>query len=554
MAHERLSPRQKMIGMMYLVLTAMLALNVTKEAVKAFMKVEEGLTKTVKNYALKNKEIYDKFDMKAAENPIKSGAARDEAYEIKKAADELFDMLQGLKIQIIKKTEGEDTKAVKGDQIDIYAVQRYDNNNIPSEILIGAKENGKAFALRAAINDYREFLVEKLKGKNKTIEDALRSSLNTDMGKDESGKPEPWPNNVFQTLPLVAAVAMLSKIQVDVRNAETDVLGWLYDQIDAASFKFNRLIPTVIAPSTYVMEGLDYEANVFFAAVDTTQKPTVTVGNYKTTQNADGTVKYEMTGDFTTLPVDETGKGVYKTRAGGNPGQRIWGGLITMNAPNGEVLSKPFSGVYTVGAQNVVISPTAMNMLYRGIPNPIDVLVPGVGPDKIRVSMKNGTIFKGQVRNYKDELFPGSWIAEPDTKPPSPTAQIIVSADINGRQQQFRPMEFRVKDIPNPEAQFANVSGQGTVTKADILLAQGVLAVLKDFDFNLRFTVTEFALSFDDRGLAVGATSKSNRISDEQKSILNRLTKGKTLYVQDIKAIGPDKKERSLSPIIIKVN
>lgn len=370
---------------------------------------------------------------------------------------------------------------------------------------------------------------------------------------NEEGKPERWENNIFQTLPLVAAVAMLSKIQVDVRNAETDVLSWLYDQIDAASFKFNKLIPTVIAPSTYVMEGLDYEARVFFSAVDTTMSPTVTVGNYRTIQNADGSVKYEMAGDYTTLPVDATGKGVYKVRAG-YPGPKSWTGLITMKAPNGEVLSKPFLGEYVVGVQNVVVSATAMNMLYRGIPNPIDILVPGVGPDKVRVGMRNGSISKGQVRNYRGELFPGTWVAEPESNPPSPTAEIIVSADINGKQQQFKPMVFRVRDIPTPQAQFANITGQGSVTKADILLQQGVLATLKDFDFDLQFRVTEFALSFDDRGLAVGATSKSNRISDEQRSILNRLTRGKTLYVQDIKAVGPDKKERSLSPIIIKVN
>ena len=115
-------------------------------------------------------------------------------------------------------------------------------------------------------------------------------------------------------------------------------------------------------------------------------------------------------------------------------------------------------------------------------------------------------------------------------------------------------MIYRVKDIPNPEAQFANITGQGNVTKGDLLLQQGVLAVLKDFDFDLKFQVTEFTLSFDDRGLAVSAASKGNRISDDQKGILNRLTRGKMLYVQDIKAVGPDKKERSLSPIIIKVN
>jgi gliding motility-associated protein GldM len=555
MAHERLSPRQKMIGMMYLILTAMLALNVSKEAVKAFMKVEQGLTKTVRNYAAKNSVIYAAFDAKAAENPVRGGPARDKANEIKQNADQLFDYVQSLKIEIIKQADGEKAKAINGNDIDIYAVQRFDDTNVPSQVLIGAGEDGKAFKLRAAINAYRQLLIEKLDGKNPTIEEALKTSLNTDDGLKEgnTGTPEAWPNNTFQTLPLVAVVAMLSKIQVDIRNAETDVITYLYDQIEAASFKFNKLIPIIQANSTYVMEGLEYEAKVFFSAVDTTQAPTVTVGAYEQSgTNPDGTPKYVMKGNYQTLKLDESGKGVYKVPAGA-PGPRTWTGLITMNAPNGTVLSKPFKGEYTVGAQSVNVSPSAMNVLYRGIQNPIDVSVPGVPPDKIKVAMRNGKLSTGKLKNYKGETFPGDYIAEPNAD--APNAEIIVSADISGKQQTFPPRLFRVKDVPTPDAQFAGKTGQGRVSLGDILIQTGVAAVLKDFDFELRYYVTEFSVSYDDRGLAVGASSKSNRITDEQKAILKRLTRGKKLYIQDIKAtIGPGKKVYDLNPIIITVD
>lgn len=556
MAHERLSPRQKMIGMMYLILTAMLALNVSKEAVKAFMKVEQGLTKTVKNYAAKNSVIYAAFDAKAAENPVRGGPARDKANEIKQAADELFDYVQGLKIEIIKQADGEQAKAINGKDIDIYAVLRYDDTNVPSQVLIGAAENGKAFQLRAAINEFRKLLIEKLDGKSPTIEEALKTSLNTDDGLKEgnTGTPEAWPNNTFQTLPLVAVVAMLSKIQVDIRNSETDVLTFLYDQIEAASFKFNKLVPIVQASSTYVMEGLEYEAKVFFSAVDTTQAPEVFIGAYEMAgQNPDGTPNYVMKGDYQTLQLDESGQGVYKVRAGA-PGQRSYTGLITIKAPNtGAKISKPFKGEYTVGAQSVNISPTAMNVLYRSIPNPLDVSVPGVPPNKIRVDIKNGKLSVGSMKNYKGETFPGGYIAEPNADAAS--CEIIVSAEINGRQQTFPPRPFRVKDVPTPDAQFAGKTGQGRVSLGDILLQQGVAAVLKDFDFDLRYYVTEFSISFDDRGLAVGESSKSQKITDAQRAVLKRLTRGKKLYIQDIKAtIGPGKKIYDLNPIIITVD
>ena len=557
MAHERLSPRQKMIGMMYLVLTAMLALNVSKEAVKAFMKVEQGLSKTVKNYDAKNKEIYDMFAQKAAENPVRGGPYRDKAFNVKTRADELFTYIQGLKIEIIKTAEGEKSKALNGNEIDIYEVQRFDDSNVPSQILIGANEAGKAFALRTAINDYRDSLIKIIDNKNKTIEDGLRASLNTDDGKKEgnTGTPEPWPNNTFQTMPLVAVIAMLTKIQVDVRNAETDVITFLFNEIDKRSFKFTRLDPTVLTNSTYVMEGLEYNASVFFAAVDTTQAPTVTVGNYEITgQNPDGTPKYEMKGDYQTLQTNEAGYGVYKVRAGGNPGPRPWGGLISMKAPDGTLISRPFKAMYEVGALNVVISPTAMNVLYRGIKNPIDISVPGVGQGKTHPSMVNGTIIEGQMKNSKGETFPGSYLAEPSSDKPAPTAQIVVSAEINGKQQTFPPRIFRVRDIPDPVGEFASKSGQGNVGKEELLAQQGVRAVLKDFDFDLQFTVTSFRLSYEDRGLFISKDSNSQYLTPEQKTLLNGLTRGKRLYVENIKAAGPDKKERPIGPITITVN
>ena len=261
MAQQKLSPRQKMIGMMYLVLTAMLALNVSKEAVEAFKKVDKSLTLTIANYALKNDLIYKEFDRAAAENPAKADQFKTTAYAVKERADEIFNYMQGLKIEIIKEAErDENTPAVRGNEVIIEEVKRIDENNVPSQILIGANENGKAFALKTMLIDFREFLIETLEGKSPTAEEALRSSLNTDDGRDPGGDPERWENLTFQNLPLVAVITVLSKMQVDVRNAETEVLNHLYSQIDAASFKFNKLDAIVIPDANYVTLGSSYSA------------------------------------------------------------------------------------------------------------------------------------------------------------------------------------------------------------------------------------------------------------------------------------------------------
>ncbi len=550
MAHEKLSPRQKMIGMMYLVLTAMLALNVSKEAVEAFKKVDEGLTKTIENYAAKNSLIYDAFDRAAAQNPTKAGPAKDQAYDVKQRSDELFDYIQDLKIEIIKTAEGDDTPAINGREVIIEEVKKIDENNVPSEILIGANENGKAYNLSALIDSYRDDMIDICDGKNISIEESLRSIFNTDDQINKDNEKERWENFTFQALPLVAVITILSKMQVDVRNAETDVLNLLYEQIDARSFKFNKIVATVKAPSTYVMQGNEYQASVFITATDTTQAPEIKVGQYTTTSNADGTKTYEMVGDYTTLPLDETGKGIYKVRTT-RLGQASWGGLITMKAPDGSLVSYPFKEEYSVGAQSVVVSPTAMNVLYAGIDNPLDISVPGIGSDKVRATMTNGTITRGKVNNSAGSPFPGDWKALPQNV--GQVAQVIVSAEINGKQQTFQPLEFRVKQVPDPVAAFANVSGEARVSR-DIILAQsGVLANMEDFDFDLRYTVTGFTVSINDKGFDFSATSTSNRLTAEQRGLLDRLTRGKKLIIEGVKAVGPDKRTRDLAPIIITV-
>ena len=532
MAHEKLSPRQKMIGMMYLVLTAMLALNVSKDVVKAFMQVDKGLTLTVDNYAKKNNLLYQEFDRAAAENPTKAGPYRTTAFSVKERADELYDFIQDLKIEIIKTAEREENPpAITGTVIDITQVKKFDENNVPSEILVGSDEAGKGYALKAAINDYREFLISILEGKNPTAEESLRQTLNTDDGKNESGETEPWVNLMFQTMPVVGATALLSKIQVDVRNAETEVLNYLYTQIDASSFKFNKLSAIVIPDANYVTIGSNYTARVFLSATDTTQQPVITVGGEE-------------------LPLDETGKGIYTVRPS-STGAKSWGGVISLKAPDGNIRDYPFSASYGVGEPNVICSPTAMNVMYYGIPNPLDVSVPGVSPDNIKIRVVNGTISTERVKNSRGENFRGSWSVRPSSE--RQNVQVIVSStDASGKTISYAPYEFRVKTVPKPEARFGG-KNSGTISRNLAVAQQGVFAVLPDFDFDLQWNVTGFTVLYSDKMGDFEEKSTSSNLTARQKELLGRLTKGKYLTIKDIKAMGPDKKPIDLSPIILQI-
>ncbi|HPA70377.1 MAG TPA: hypothetical protein PK596_10355, partial [Bacteroidales bacterium] len=290
MAKGKETPRQKMIGMLYLILTAMLALNVSKEAVEAFRKVDQSLTKTTANYIIKNNLTYAAFDAAAADNPEKAGPWKEKAYDVKQRANELYDYIQDLKVEIVTTAEGVDSKALLPDnQIDINKIKKIDENNIPSEILIGAHQDGKGNDLKAQIEDFREYLIETLEGKDPSAERSILDILNTDDPVNLEGTgTEKWVTANFQTLPLIAALTMLSKMQVDIRNAETDALNFLYTQIDAGSFRFNAIVPTVTTNTSYVMQGNEYEARVFVAATDTTQDLEIFVGPYTTKTNPDG--------------------------------------------------------------------------------------------------------------------------------------------------------------------------------------------------------------------------------------------------------------------------
>jgi gliding motility-associated protein GldM len=270
---------------------------------------------------------------------------------------------------------------------------------------------------------------------------------------------------------------------------------------------------------------------VFISATDTTQQPDIIVGGSK-------------------LELDELGKGVYRARAT-SIGLKRWGGIIALKSPSGAIINYDFDAEYVVGEPNVIISATAMNVLYAGIDNPVDVSVPNISPDKLKIRVVNAESKVGRMKNSKGEFFRGNWLIKPAQA--GQIVQIIVTADINGKPMQMAPYEFRVKSVPTPIAQFAGKS-IGEVTKATAAAQQGVFAVMPDFDFDLSYKVTEFKLFYTDKGLDIEEPSTSSMITTKQKQLLDRLTRGKTLIIKDIKALGPDGKTRDLQPVLLKIN
>ena len=528
---------------MYLVLTALLALNVSKDVLNAFVLVDESLTKTTLNFYHKNDVYYKEFDRAAAENPVKAGTWKAKADEVKRKSEELSKYIQGLKLEIVKSGEGEDAVAIEGENISSEKIKGLEDLFVSNEVLIGANKDGKANDLRAALEAYREYLLTLISENAVAVRETIKSSLNTDDPEPKRGEILRWQDEHFEDVPLIAAVTMLSKLQSDVRNAESDALRYLFSQIEAGSFNFNLLEPVVIPSSNYIMRGTDYNANIFMAAFDTTQSPIVYVGEYDSTISDDGTVDYKMKGevgrDYQEVPI-MGGKGVYKAPTS-STGWKRWGGIISLKRLDGGVTSKPFTAEYQVAEPNLVVSATKMNVFYLGVPNPVEISIPGVPADRVMPSTNNGRI----------SASGGAYVVNPTKEG---TSQITVSVREDGGVRSRGSKTFRVRKVPNPDATFAGFGSGASLSKSQILAELGPKAKMPDwFEFDLEFTVTSFSLATYVQGFYKEEPATSGTFSAAQRDVLRNLNPGAKLYLNDVMAVGPDGSSRNLGTIFIKV-
>ena len=543
------TPRQKMISMMYLVLTALLALNVSREIVEAFVLVDGGLNETIENFDEKNKTVYDNFSKQETQNEEKVKPWRVKADEIKVKSKDLHAYIQGLKKQIIITAEGEETPAVKGNEIYSDSITKADDLNIGGQIMIGAEHNGKAYELRQLINDYRDEVLD-ITGHPGALEESIKKVLNTDdPGKeDKETERKTWETVRFDHLPLIAVVTMLTKIQTDISNVESDAINYLYSRIGALDIKVNEIEAVVRAKSNYIFKGGDYQAEVFLAAFDTTQKPKIYHGRVDSTVDDNGEVKYFMAGqqgrDWDTLHV-ENGMGIYTDKATSVSPNVKWGGLIEIKGPGGDTLRYPYKANYQVGDIGLVVSPTLMNVFYIGVDNPVDISVPGVPKENIVATMSNGKI--------KPDSKTGAWNVRPG-KPDGKgkKTKISVTAKIDGRDVSMGAVEFRVKNVPDPVAKI-NMQKGGTIQKNVLLAQTGILAEIENFDFKMPFRVTSFDVIAVIKGFSEKRSSNNHRFSGEQVDLIKNLKRGDRVTFDNIKAKGDDGTRRDLPPIIFKL-
>ncbi|MBQ3925828.1 MAG: gliding motility protein GldM [Bacteroidaceae bacterium] len=519
MIRKKLSPRQKMINLMYVVLMAMLALNVSSDVLEGFRLVDEGLNRTKTNSATQNEAIYKQLEEAMKQNPEKTRQWYDKAQQVRKMSDTLYTLAENLKWEIVREADGDDA--------DLENIEGRDNLEAATHVMLapGIGQGGK---LKKAIETYRDGITSMIndEGQKKII----RSNLSTAVPKKAKLMGKNWQEYMFENTPVAAAVTLLTKLQTDVRHAEGEMLHQLVANIDVKDVRVNEIQALVIPTTQVVVRGGKFSAQIIMAAVDTTQRPEIYVGN--------------------TLLKSENGR--YETICG-STGDFTLKGYLVMKNGNGETIRREFTQPYTVVEPSATVSATMMNMLYAGYQNPISVSVPGVPNNKISLSMSSGTLTHKDGNNY---------IAVPSKVGEDVT--FTVTAQVEGRQQEMGKFAFRVRKLPDPTGylEYTDAKGNtsrfkgGRISKQAIMAAGGIGAAIDDGLLDISFRVLGFQTRFmDNMGNVVPEVSNSASFTPNQLQRIRSLTRGKLFNISEIRVVGPDGIERTLtSPVEVIIN
>ncbi len=514
------TPRQKMIGMMYLVLTAMLALNVSTDILNGFTLVDKSLHSSIAASDTRNAKLYNDFKAANADNPEKTQEWFDKASEVQKRADSLFNYIQNFKEQIAVLADGQKT-------VDEWKAQGIDptlhiegNSNLDVTAQYAINE-GHGVELKEIVAFYRDFAAG-LAEDDAELRESILKNLATERDYNAHEKDScDWEIAVFEGMPVGATITILTKMQNDVRTTEGQLIQYLMDRTDAGDLRVNKLSAYVIPNSNYVIRGGKYSARIILAAVDSTQRP-----------------EYYIEGQRI------NDQGLYEVPATGVGIKKYSGWIAYQNPSSGEMENLHFTSEYSVGEPAVTISNNDLNIMYRGYDNKFSISVPGVSNDKVKVSVTGAAVHQQG----------GIWVIKPGDNAKNVT--ISVSAELDGKMQPMGSREYRVKQLPPPNAYF-NVKDReyasgGTIPLSALSNTSGVITASYGADglLDLPFKVTKFLVFINGRSSEV----KGNKFSQEQLSQINKLKKGGMVIMQDIRATGPGGQELKLSPLILTVN
>ena len=556
MAGAKETPRQKMISMMYLVLTALLALNVSVDVIDSFTNVNKGVETSISSIEKKIDDYYKTFEQQYQKDKVKTAKPWQKAQEIRVKTDELINYIEGVKLELLLSNNGITREQAfnpeSEEEVLIFNPEKADlnkNRRIYHEINlnnVGSVDKhdavtsymityGKASELRAKIDEYRQYII-------KTVEDQTRQEYSSHIGLrtdgkyyDKTGAEITWEEQNFNHIIPPAAFTIINNMVAEIQTAEFDAIAELFKSIGASDYKFNKLEAKVFPKSTYVLSGGEYEAQIYIAGTDTERKFDAKfargVKDFKDAKgNAIQTVSSKDGVVTIKIPAQQEG-------------EQLFAGVVEMiNPETGKLEPYPFESSFTVAPPAATVSPTKMNVMYRNIANPISVSAPGFKNEDIKVTVSNGNGTIKEVNKTKGEyvVTPGK---ENETI-------ITASTMVDGKEIALGTQVFRIKAVPDPMPSFNGKDG-GTFSKNDLLSLGSVDVKLVDFDFaDYEFKVVSYVVQTTVGSFSSKEPNNGSKFSDKIIKNINSAKRGQTFYFSDIVVREPNGDERRLKAIL----
>ena len=528
MAGGNVSPRQKMINMMYLVLTALLALQVSSEVLAAFFRINNSLSSSNVNTVSKIDALYDKFESEYKKNPSKVEGFYKKAKDAKAAVEEALKVISEYRGKLIDLAGNANGKYDAGDHKDEDMNKSWmgeSNIDVGPVLFIGPNGHTKdGDRLENTLREARKKLIALVGEQNKGLV-KIEEPVGLPASKDQPKKS--WLEANFHSMPLAGIVTLMTKFESDLRNSQSEIVAFLLGDIDALDIKVNKLEAKVIAKSTYILQGGKYEAEVIVAAFDSTAQPKAYVGG--------------------SLLKNEGGKSMYSSGATA-AGVKKYEGYVEFPDPKSPtgIAKLPFKAEYEVGAPTAAVSPDNMNVFYIGVDNPVTISASGVSANSLKPQLAgDGTI---------TSIGPGKFmvrVSGPAVKDKKVIVKVI--GQVDGKPREMGAAEFRVKAIPLPTAKVGAVEPTAPVTKVALTSQSGLTATPLGFDFAVKYNVTEyqFYAFIPGKGKAV-VDVKGAALSGEVKNTISILPTGSSVVFRNIKATGPDG-VKSLLPLTYEI-
>ncbi|MBP1673522.1 MAG: gliding motility-associated protein GldM [Bacteroidetes bacterium] len=532
------TPRQRMIGMMYLVLTAMLALNVSKDILNAFSTVDEALTMSTQ---ITNKGISG-FQRKLALEKASQGEAKVKnaeimVNEIVRESDQLVDYIEKMKVELLIAVDGTE-KTEDGKIKTANDIKSKDNISKAHRFMFGedkALNSGKAVDLRKKIEAYRNKILSFVKPEGRQIiGDQIGLKVNENY-KNKDGAPENWEVHYFGHQIMIATYTLLNKTIGEIRNAQSIMLNYAIGSTTADDFKFNQIQARAIPVSQMVFQGDKYSADVIVAAFDDRQSPEVYYRmGADTLISTEGATRLDGQNGIVKLEIPA-----------GSPGEQKFAGFIRVTKPDGTQTNYAFKDKYTVLKPSATVAAEKMNVFYANIDNPVSVNAP-VAPDKISINLTGG--------GTATKTAPGNFNVRVTDAMVGRTVTVNVSAESGGRTAQMGGTVFRVKRVPDPQARIGGNYTGGRVSKNDLLANPFINAQMpQDFAYQLQWKITAYQVIFNVKGMEdTPITVQGGAFTETLKTKIKNAIPGTVIIFQGIKTsseAGP----RSLNEITVRI-